>query len=508
MAARFLADGRVGLAIGALAVLAVCATPLLLSIGQAFSSPPSGMQWPLWWPSVSLAAGGASVALTVALLGHAAAGAHGRGRVVWIVLALTAACALPSYVHALTWSWVASAWLPGKEPLIAACVLGFSYAPMSFLVLIGTLRPAPRQWFEAAWTSGLSPRVAWWLVARRNVPAWLATWLIAFLLCFSDFPVADHFRVATYATEVFARVAAWLSPAEAARLALPILLTALVLVAALMFIFRRLETAAMPISAAGPRPARSPPSIPRIGAAIAFVALVAGVPVAMLLTRVPSVQVMSAAFRTWLPDLAGTLILGLGAGVATAVLAAVLALFEVRRLHRASRIGRVVAWAALAWPASLLCLGAIALASAAFARQPALEWLPILAVLVLRWLVLPYEVWRTFWMRIPPNLEESGWMVGLPWWQALGGLFWRQASVVFAAAVLLVAGFSINDLTVFVLLAPPGFSTTTLNIFSAVHYGPGSYLSALCLTQVLVVAALVAPAALLLLRRGSPHVDG
>jgi ABC-type Fe3+ transport system permease subunit len=127
-------------------------------------------------------------------------------------------------------------------------------------------------------------------------------------------------------------------------------------------------------------------------------------------------------------------------------------------------------------------------------RDTVFEWLPLIAVLLLRWLVLPYEVWSSFWNRMPVSLEESGWLAGQPWWGTLTQLLWKHGAAPFAASVLLTACFAINDLSVFVLLAPPGFSTTTLNIFSAVHYGPSSYLAALSLCQVLIVAALATTA--------------
>lgn len=488
---RTRADGRLVLVIVALVALAICALPLLWSIGQAIAAPATAIQWTLWWSSIGLAALAATIALGVGMLGHAASDGGGLLSRIGVVLALTAACALPSYVHALAWSWVLPLPVLEQQRIVAAGVLGFSYAPVTYLALLATLRAVPQRLVEAAWLVGLTPWQTRLLLAKRLIAPLLAAWLVAFLLSFSDFPVADHFRVPTYATEVFARVAAWMAPAEAGRLALPILITALVLIVVLMRLWRRLDMSVTPERTEAPSTATPGVRIARAAAAAAFVGLVALVPLIVLILRVPGFDALGTAFRALLPDLAGTLMLGLSVGLGVAVLAAILA---------RARIARAAAWGSLAWPASLVCLGAIALASMPGVREARLEWLLLAGVLVARWLVLAYELWWNFWMRIPAHLEEACHLVGMPWWQATARLFWRQGGIALAASVLLVACFAINDLTVFVLLSPAGFSTTTLSIFSAVHYGPNSYLAALCLAQVLWISVIAAGAALLAAR--------
>jgi iron(III) transport system permease protein len=495
---RTRADGRTALVIGALVALLVCALPLLWSIGQALAAPSTTIQWPLWWSSIGLAALAATIALGIGMLGHAASHTGGWLSRIGVVLALTSACALPSYVHALTWSWVLPPSVLEHQRLVAASVLGFSYAPVTYLALLATLRAVPRRLVEAAWLVGLSPLRARVLLAKRLTAPLLAAWLVAFLLTFSDFPVADHFRVSTYATEVFARVAAWMAPAEAGRLALPILITALALIAVLMRLWKRLDMAITPErSEAESAPAAAASRIGRALAAVTFVGLVAAVPLVVLINRVPGLDALGTAFRALLRDLSGTLLLGLAVGIAVAMLAAILA---------RARVARTWAWGSLAWPASLVCLGAISLASLPAVREARLEWLLLAGVLIARWLVLAYELWWNFWMRMPRELEEACWLVGMPWWQATARLFWRQGGIALAASVLLVACFAINDLTVFVLLAPPGFSTTTLSIFSAVHYGPNSYLAALCLAQVLWISVIAVGAALLV-KRATAHAS-
>jgi len=500
MAVAFRADGRRIPAWVAIAAYAFVAAPLFLSVARVFSAASAASEWHLWWPSVLLAAGSASVALGLSVLGHWSLRPRAEAISGPVVFAVAVACALPSYVHALTWSWVLPEGLLERRRLVAACVLGITYAPVSFLALLVAFRAAPRQILEAAWLAGLAPLRAGLLVATRVVPAMMAVWLLAFLLGFSDFAVADHFRVATYATEIFARVAAWLDTAAAGRLALPVLLTGTLAVTVLTRSFARAELGTVAIAEHPTRRRGVPYVAGRVIAGLAFVALVAGVPIAALVDRLPSATLMISAVQALRPDLAETLTVGLVVGAVATILGAALSYLGVRRIIRGARFVRVAAWAALAWPASLVCLGAISLGALPVARLWMTAWLPMIFVLALRWLVLSYEIWWSFWMRLPVSLEESCWLAGMPWWQASARLLHWNGAVAFGSAVLLVACFSINDLTVFALLAPPGFSTTTLNIFSAVHYGPPGYLAALCLWQVILIAAL-ATAAMLLLRR-------
>ena len=50
---------------------------------------------------------------------------------------------------------------------------------------------------------------------------------------------------------------------------------------------------------------------------------------------------------------------------------------------------------------------------------------------------------------------------------------------------LLAFIFSFNELTMMVLVSPPGVSTLPVRLFSTVHYGPDSLLAALSLWQVI-----------------------
>jgi ABC-type Fe3+ transport system permease subunit len=224
----------------------------------------------------------------------------------------------------------------------------------------------------------------------------------------------------------------------------------------------------------------------------------------VLIARVPGGEMFRSAARALQPDIVPTLVLGGAVAVVASALGATLSYIGARNVLASARFGRIVAWAALAWPASLLCLGALSLAAIPLFRLPGFEWLPLVAVLLVRWLVLPHELWWNFWMRVPVSLEEAAWVAGMPWWRALLIVYRRSAVAVFAASVLLTACFVINDLTVFVLLAPPGFSTTTLNVFSAVHYGPSSYLAALTVCQVTAIALLATLA--VCLKLGPAHV--
>jgi ABC-type Fe3+ transport system permease subunit len=89
---------------------------------------------------------------------------------------------------------------------------------------------------------------------------------------------------------------------------------------------------------------------------------------------------------------------------------------------------------------------------------------------------------------VPPSHLEAARASGLgataTWWRVM----LPQIRVSLLLSVCIAWVWSLNEVTLPVLLGPPGFSTLMLRIFQTVHYGPPELLAAYTLLHVSVIA--------------------
>jgi ABC-type Fe3+ transport system permease subunit len=156
-------------------------------------------------------------------------------------------------------------------------------------------------------------------------------------------------------------------------------------------------------------------------------------------------------------------------------------------------LGRGVAVLALVAPTGLWALGASVLSANLPFSVSGSVGVALAVGIGLRTLTPTMEIFASVFRGVPVSHEEAGRAAGLSngtlWTRVLAPQLVEPTFIAFFVAWV----WALNDVTVTVLLAPPGFSTLMLRIFQSVHYGPPEYLAALVTIHItMILMALVA----------------
>jgi ABC-type Fe3+ transport system permease subunit len=307
------------------------------------------------------------------------------------------------------------------------------------------------------------------------------------LLVLAEFAVADYFGVRTLGTEIFAIVSTYLDPSAALAAARP------------LFVFSLFWVGLLGLSAWRLRRMRLPPVLPVASSGssrgsvlmlASLAAMVLLVPLAVLVHTLvggsaPAGELLWRATRLASKDVLS----GLVVATAVAMLATIMALgaaHSASMSHRKSNAPRFVALMALATPTTLWAIGAVMVASTS-----GTGWLvPMIVMLsgmVLHVLAPATELIAVGLRSIPALHIEAACVSGLA-----AKATWRRVVLPQASGALLLAFsiawiWSLNDVTLSVLLGPPGFSTLMVRIFQTVHYGPPELLAAYSLVHLVAI---------------------
>jgi iron(III) transport system permease protein len=431
-----------------------------------------------------------------------------RWRVWWIAL-FSLPLLLPAYLIAIAWAPLLSPSGMVVQPvsetpefnargfLSAVWIQCCAWYPIALLIFHASSRQWSSRYDEAMRVSGVHGIRANFLRLRWQVWPAVAAFAIVSLMVLAEFAVADYFGVRTLGTEIFAIVSAYLDPAAALAASRPLLVYSLLWILVLAIAANRVRRMArLPVL-----PGESAKT--SRGGAIALVAIAACVllvPAASLLITLASgsTPVGTLLWRA-LVLASDDIWTGLVVATAAALLAAGAAMLSARAAvttARRSNAPRFVSVLALATPATIWAIGA---STSVTAANAGLIWL-VLALLigmVLRVLAPSTEVLIAGLRNVPTAHVEAARVSGLSGNATWCRIVLPQIRVPLALSFCLAWIWSLNEVTLPVLLAPPGFSTLMLRIFQTVHYGPPELLAAYTLLHVSVIALAIGCVALL-----------
>lgn len=451
--------------------------------------------------TILLAAGGALGAALIGIpLAFALRSLKPQGAFVAIAV-LSLPLAVPGYVHAIAWSsWLglapagisdlrSGASVPG--PIACLWVWSVTWAPLIMLTTYASLASWSSAWSEAASLSGISPWRQFKLRLGHMAPMIGSGMMLVAVTVFADFPVADFFSVSTYATAVFIQLSAYADIAGAVRASFPAVLFTCVIAVCLAVSWNRAERIRR---AESRKSVGAPPSATRSAAAIAAIVVGIGVvvlvvvPIASLAAMVRRPEDLITAGEVLLQESGTSLSLAVLVTVIVVALAITGGHTLARRTNHGSVAIRGAILATLAVPTAVIGLGAIQLWN-----RPGpigavyVTGIALVLALAARFWPIGVELAARSWSRLPQSLEEAAYVAGRPPRAMLLRIAAPHLWRLWVGAALFVFILALNELTLLTLLAPPGFSTISLRIFSSVHYGPSSLLAALCLGQVMVV---------------------
>jgi len=393
----------------------------------------------------------------------------------------------------------------GFNLLLCAAVMSLALWPCVALPAAASLACLGREGREAA----ILARGRWACLLRVELPAALPAAVIgatlAFVMATAELGVPDLFEVNTAARDVLKGFEGSHDYAMAAGRSLPLLALALVAAGGLLFAVRKRGMAALSRDRFLPLPA---PLWARCYAtAVSFLAL--GSILFGLAQNAGGTGAIAKAVSEEYGLVVRSLFLALlSAGAAVALCSAALACVRGRRgwwvyAGVLGALSLVLLLPGTAWGLGLLrlrvalgSLGAPGRALAWFLRSPMiLVWAGAGRAALGAGIVLGWGR-----RRVNNELLEAGRAAGLPavrqWWLR-AGLMRRHV----AAALLLGTALALGELGAAVMIAPPGWETLPVRVFSAMHNYHGDVVAALALVTTAGVAILAALGAALAVRR-------
>ena len=449
------------------------ASPGSLGTGSLASGLTDSRQRGLVANTMILGAGVVAVALVFGIpLGVVLSRCDPR-RVSLIRFVLAVPLVLPSYVLALAWILLFSAFFgPWVYSLpAAALVLGFSFYPVVMLTTEAILRSISSR-LEEAGRLVASPLRVWFRILFPLVgPAWGAALLVVFVLAISDFAVPSMLRVRVYTTEVFTAFASLYDFRLATVMAWPLaVLAALASVASLEFARRpfvgRTEQAQGGV--------RWSQSHQRIAAALlgAFALSAVALPVGAV--------ALGARFgRASLAD--GSSISATGNSVWWSMAAAsivVLAgtLLGYWRARASRRFGHLaeILWVVLfAVPGTIAGIGVIGLWNrpGVFGDIYRTDLIVVIAY-VARFLPLGAVLCAAFLGRVTSGVEEAAVLSGASWRRTLVRIVLPLSARGLAGVWLVVFILMLGDVSLAILVAPPGESNLPVRAYTLMANSP------------------------------------
>lgn len=423
-----------------------------------------------------------------------------------VFIALLLPIVIPSQIHAVAWQqllfpdgWVGRllqnpTLMTNSDPQFAwwlsVLVLSISYYPITLALLWLNIR---------TWTQHNEQALT--LIARQHgqillvklrflQPAITSAMLLTILFTLSDFSVPDLFQIPVYATEVFVQLTAYYDHQQAARLSLiPALLglcMAVFLTRALLFFEQDAHGLHAPLLATQFKPLFNSRGFAASVIASSWIGLFVILPLVALLHPAILAQSLLPTLQSVAPDTAQ----GLGFALATSLCLLMLGIFFGYNLaHHGSawtRLVRILGIMIFCIPSGVLgtTLTTSAVGLHSYFGQP-YHYTIYFAAETLRWLPLATEFGLLLWRRIHRNELDAAQLCTVNVIQRFNAIILPRLLPVILPAFLLLFIWCLNEITLTTLLAPPGFSSLLLRIYSTMHYGPASLLADMVLIHLL-----------------------
>ncbi|MCD6288033.1 MAG: iron ABC transporter permease [Candidatus Hydrogenedentes bacterium] len=463
-------------------------------------------QWGLMLRSLRVAAG---TALAATLLGVPAGFALEYLRVP-ARRALAFVFAVPVLVPPYIWT---VAWIDlfGKQGPLGSVmdiysvsgvifVLATAWYPLVALMTALAIRRLDSRAEEAARMAVSPVRTFLGVTVPLVLPGVVAGSGFVFLLALVNFGVPSLLQVNVYPVEIYARFNAFHDFAGATAAALPMVAIVTVLLG-LMAAFLK-NRYVMPTTVHD-RQARGR-SLLRYVAAVylwTIAAGSAGIPALALIRSSMPVTSYVHAWQTAHSELIQSLVLA----AITATVLVILGFALAYRIQSGRGVARFIMRAGVLAPFAVsgpvLGIGSILLwnrpGPAGMIYGSALI---VVISVAARFMFFAEEGFSAAFRSVHPELEEAAIVAGVPWWSRVGRVVAPMVYPTFVAVWGLSFVLALQELAVTVLVSPPGLTTLPVRLFTLMHYGPNSLVSALCVLMTVVMLAGAAVPALIYIR--------
>jgi iron(III) transport system permease protein len=371
-------------------------------------------------------------------------------------------------------------WLFGLPGLVL--VLSTAFLPVVLLLTLTYVRAVNTNLEDAARLSSSRATVLRRITIPLAAPGILLSLILVFLLAMGEFGAPAFLRFDAFPVASFTQFTAFYNFGAATAAATPLVLVVLM---GLALEQRVLHGKAFQFgwnvrSSGGQIPLRSARTL--LGLTVVFTALiVVVVPLSALMWRGMNV----AALREALDRAGNSAVRSVAYAAASATILSVLGFFLAYLIHRRAIPGwRWVDAGTLflfTLPGTVIGLGLIGLWN-----RPSTNWIYATPAMLTGGYIAQYAVLGTRAMvagfaQTPVHLEEAAEIAGAAWFQRVRGilmpLLWPSILVGWAVTFL----FCLRDVTLPLLLAPPGYDTLTARTMTLAANGSPELIAALCL---------------------------
>jgi iron(III) transport system permease protein len=407
-------------------------------------------------------------------------------------------------VLALAWVALTDARFPDWSYGFAGAmiVLAFSLYPIVMLASEASMRSVPAHLEEAALLVAGSRRVWSKVVLPLMAPSLVASTLVVFVLAMSEFAVPSMLRVRVYTTEVFTAFSALYDFRGASLMALPLGVIAGVACVAALRISRRSLVAR---TERGPLGARwSSRHQQRALVMLALIALsVIGLPVGVLSAEATAGRTVFFDARSIQAAGNGILWSAIAASVVV-VIGSLLGYWRTKARPTPARLADGLWIALFALPATVVGIGIIGIWN-----RPGIlgdlyrtEGIVVIAY-VSRFLPIGALLCAAFLQRLSPAAEEAAIVSGASWTRALTRVVLPIASRGLAAVWLVVFILMMADVSLTILVAPPGESNLPVRAYTLIANSPVGDVARVALIQLALSVLPLFGMLLIVRRRGS-----
>lgn len=410
---------------------------------------------------------------------------------------------IPGYIYTLTWLSLlnrSSVLAPVLESIFgeppspygltgAALILALAYAPLVTLVTLAALEASEPELVEQALLLGPAQRAWRSVVLPLAGPGAAAAAGLVFALALVEYGVPALLEFNVYPMEIYAEFSQSGDPLRALLLALPVMISAALLVGCSQWLLRRTPLTSRPQGAALLRrlPLPAPESSLAWWAALSLAAACL-LPLGVLIAQSGSLAVVLNAASLARHDLLTTLLLAASAALG----AALLALVPAQRLaisDAASPWLWVLFLLPLAIPAPLMGVGLVNLANQVPGHSTGLRWALMWAAHVARFAPLALIALVAQFRRREPLLHEQARLFPVSWLRRAWQIDLPLMSSGLRAALAIVFVLSLGEIGATLLVIPPGTGTVALRLYNLLHYGAPASTAGLALSMLGILLA-------------------
>jgi iron(III) transport system permease protein len=421
-------------------------------------------------------------------------------RKAFLRLALAAPVLLPPYIVGLAWTYLGSStgWLSalsGRELLsawtyslpAAILVLSLVFYPVSMLATEVAMRRIDGRLEEAAILIAPRRRVLRRITLPLAAPGVFAAGLLIFVLSVSEFGVPGLLQVRVYTTEVFTAFAALYDFSRAVVLAVPLLLLCVVVAIVATFLLGDRLVASRRSSGACPVLFDDWRRSATVGATgILLVAVV--LPLAVLIVEALGARSLVVVLTDSGGAMANSLLLATAGATAVVSVAVWLGYARARLGGRLGQGVDMLFVVLFAVPSTIVGVGLIGLWNrmGPFGALYGTDAMLVLGYLA-RFIPITALALAATTRYVPVSHEEAAAVSGAGWLRTMWRIVLPQMRLGLAAAWVMAFVLVFGELSVSILVAPPGEATLPIRVYTIIANAPSSHVAALAVLQTVVI---------------------